>query len=141
MDHRVREIPDIDETIGGNLRRFRNLRGLTQAELGDILGVSYQQVYKYEIGENPIAAKALLACAVALAVPVEMFFAGLDGIGVDLDPQLLALLQRTAGALIAIPEPFRMQMVGIIQSLRSATAHLAPAETAPAPCPCAGESA
>jgi transcriptional regulator with XRE-family HTH domain len=140
MDQRVRAVPDIDETIGGNLRRFRNLRGLTQGELGDVIGVTFQQVYKYETGETPIGAAKLLACAIILGVPVEMFYAGLDGIGADLDPQLIALLQRTAAALGAIPEPFRMQMVAIIKLMRDATAHLVPEAIAPAPCPCAPEA-
>jgi transcriptional regulator with XRE-family HTH domain len=122
MDQRA--IPDTDETVGANLRRFRSLRGLTQGELGEQIGVTYQQVYKYEKGENPISAAKLLACACILEVPVEQFYAGLDDIGTDVDPHLLALIQRTAGELISIPEPVRSQMVEIIRSVRRAAAHL-----------------
>lgn len=123
-----REVPDVDETVGANLKRFRQHRGMTLAALGDILGVTYQQVYKYETGENPISAAKLFAGAIVLQVPIEEFYAGLDGIGADLDPRELGLIQRTAGELAALPEPFRTTMIGIIQTMRRTVVDIAAAE-------------
>jgi transcriptional regulator with XRE-family HTH domain len=45
---------DIDKTIGGNIRVRRLLRGWSQADVGERLGVSYQQVQKYECGANAL---------------------------------------------------------------------------------------
>lgn len=113
-----REVPDVDETVGTNLKRYRQQRGMTLAALGEIIGVTYQQVYKYETGENPISAAKLFACAIVLQVPIELFYEGLDGIGADFDPRELSLIQRTAGELAGLPEPFRTTMINLIQTLR-----------------------
>lgn len=130
MDQRARDIseregPDFDETIGANLRRYRHQRGLTGAELGSVVGTSGQQISKYENGEDRIAASRLLACAVALQVPIERFYAGLDGIDDEVEGQTLALIHRAAGELVAIPEPFRAHVIGIIQTLRRTVVELA----------------
>lgn len=120
-----REVPDVDETVGANLKRFRQQRGMTLAALGDIIGVTYQQVYKYETGENPISASKLFAGAKVLEVPIEEFYAGLDGIGADLDPRELGLIQRTAGELAALPEPFRTSVIDFIHTLRRTVVDIA----------------
>jgi transcriptional regulator with XRE-family HTH domain len=130
MDQRARaateqEAPGFVETIGANLRRYRNQRGLTGAELGSIVGTSGSQISKYENGEDRIAADRLLACARALQAPIECFYEGLDGIEPESERAELALIHRAAGELIALPEPFRSQVVDIIQSLRRTVLDLA----------------
>lgn len=64
----------IDAHIGECLRMQRHLKGLSQTDLAQQLGISYQQVQKYERGQNPIDASALLLFARCLDVPVSCFF-------------------------------------------------------------------
>jgi transcriptional regulator with XRE-family HTH domain len=122
MDQRSSQLsesqaPGFDETIGANLRRYRNQRGLSAAELGSLVGISGSQIHKYENGEDRIAASRLLACSKAMQVPIECFYEGLDGIEPEGERAELALINRTAGELAAMPEPFRGQVVAFIQSL------------------------
>jgi len=63
--------------IGGALRQLRLSRGLNQTELGKRLGVSLQQVQKYESGANRIAASTLYRAAEVLKVDVGALYAGL----------------------------------------------------------------
>ncbi|HEX2518491.1 MAG TPA: helix-turn-helix transcriptional regulator, partial [Castellaniella sp.] len=65
----------------GQLRSAREARifaGLTQAELGELVGVSYQQIYRYETSINRIPAGRLWQIAAVLAVPVERLFPHAD---------------------------------------------------------------
>lgn len=69
--------PDIDLHIGQRLRRRRRLKGLTQQELGDAIGIRFQQIQKYECGANRVLASRLYELAVVLNVGLDYFFAGL----------------------------------------------------------------
>jgi transcriptional regulator with XRE-family HTH domain len=61
--------PDpIDVEVGLNLRRVRRDRGLSQAEVGDALGITFQQVQKYERGANRVSASMLVKAARFLGV-------------------------------------------------------------------------
>ncbi len=67
--------PDrIDLIVGNNLRTMRKASGITQQDLGRAIGVSFQQVQKYEIAHNRISASRLWRAAQALGVPVNFFF-------------------------------------------------------------------
>lgn len=68
-----------DIAVGKNLRRIRSAKGYTQVDIAKVLGVSFQQVQKYETGFNRISASKLWDVAVFLQVPVQKFFAGIDG--------------------------------------------------------------
>jgi transcriptional regulator with XRE-family HTH domain len=62
--------PDqIDVEVGLNLRRMRLARGFSQTELGNALGVSFQQIQKYERGSNRLSASMLVKAARFLAIP------------------------------------------------------------------------
>ena len=52
---------------------------MTQQELGDKVGIKFQQIQKYETGTNRISASRMWDIAAALEVPVSFFFEGLDG--------------------------------------------------------------
>jgi transcriptional regulator with XRE-family HTH domain len=71
---------DADRTIGGRVAALRAAQGLSQTMLGQAIGVSFQQVGKYEKGRNRIGAGRLQAIADMLQVPVETFFAGPSGV-------------------------------------------------------------
>jgi transcriptional regulator with XRE-family HTH domain len=69
----------VDVHVGQAVRWRRKLRGLSQEALARRLGLTFQQVQKYETGANRISASALHAIARTLEVPVSAFFEGLPG--------------------------------------------------------------
>ncbi|HUZ74082.1 MAG TPA: helix-turn-helix transcriptional regulator [Stellaceae bacterium] len=72
--------PDpVDVHVGKRLRQARLLAGLSQEELGDGIGVSFQAVQKYEQGENRLSASRLFRAAKLLQQPVSFFFELLEG--------------------------------------------------------------
>ena len=76
MKQRSAGKPDIE--LGKRIRLRRVEQKISQAELGDKLGVSFQQVQKYEKGANRIGASRLQSIASALSVPIAFFFEGLS---------------------------------------------------------------
>lgn len=69
---------DIDKHVGARMRERRVMLGLTQQQMAELIGVTYQQAHKYEKGINRIAAGRLFTIAQALGVEVSYFFEGLD---------------------------------------------------------------
>ena len=61
----------VDAHVGSRVRLRRMLIGMSQQNLGELLGLTFQQVQKYEKGANRIAATRLVAVARALSVPLE----------------------------------------------------------------------
>jgi len=68
----------IDEIIGNNFRILRANARMTQAQLAEQLGITFQQVQKYERGTNRIAASTLYKASKILNVGLLSFFKGLD---------------------------------------------------------------
>lgn len=66
----------IDAAVGANLRRIRSLRGMSQEAIGEQLGVTFQQVQKYEKGTNRISASKLVMIAEALDCDLTALFEG-----------------------------------------------------------------
>ena len=60
--------------VGARLRQRRTLLGMNQTKLGDAIGVSFQQVQKYENGANRISASRLFGLSRMFDVPIEYFF-------------------------------------------------------------------
>ena len=69
-----RKTQNIDELVGRRLKLRRNIIGMSQEVLGHKIGVSFQQVQKYERGTNRISASRLFEISNVLAVPVDFFF-------------------------------------------------------------------
>ncbi len=69
----------VDVEIGRRVRETRLSCNLTQTELADAIGVSFQQIQKYEKGTNRISGSRLWMIGNVLKVPVAYFFEGLDG--------------------------------------------------------------
>ena len=67
-----------DEHVGQRLKSRRAAMGLTQTDVAERLGISFQQVQKYELGRNRISASKLHDIARFLNVNVGYFFDGLD---------------------------------------------------------------
>jgi transcriptional regulator with XRE-family HTH domain len=89
----------IDLLVGSRIRMFRKGRKLSQAQLGKKLGVTFQQVQKYENGKNRVGASRLQMISTALNVPVGQFFTDDAGTSrtsakpLTFDPQALRLAE------------------------------------------------
>jgi transcriptional regulator with XRE-family HTH domain len=83
----VNRANDTDRHVGARIRERRIMLGLSQQQMADLIGVTYQQAHKYERGINRISAGRLYEIAQVLGVPVSYFFEGLDG---DRCPDLTA---------------------------------------------------
>ncbi len=71
---RGKGISPIDAHVGARVRLRRTLFGMTQTDLGDELGLTFQQVQKYEKGTNRISSSRLYELSRVFDVPVEHFF-------------------------------------------------------------------
>ena len=69
----------IDVHVGARIRMRRQLINMSQERLGELLGITFQQVQKYEKGSNRISASRLYYASKTLGVPVQFFFDGLPG--------------------------------------------------------------
>lgn len=63
-----------DKEIGNVIKNYRKMRGITQSELGGALGITFQQIQKYEKGTNKISATSLKKVSEFLKVPINEFF-------------------------------------------------------------------
>src|SRR5436309_10080749 len=93
----------IDVHVGSRVRLRRNMLGLSQEKLGEAIGLTFQQVQKYERGANRIGASRLHDLSRVLDVPVSFFFD-------DMDPERASAIpagfaERAAGAFD--PDPLR----------------------------------
>ena len=68
----------VDTYVGQRIRDKRNERGMSQTEVANALGVTFQQVQKYERGTNRVSASRLFDLSRILSVPIQYFFAGLN---------------------------------------------------------------
>ena len=98
----------LDLSIGARLRARRRQMGLSQTELAGKLGVSFQQVQKYERGANRISASTLVTAASALSSSVA-WLVGEEGIGREDDDELFRALAEPGAiemlrAFNAIPD-------------------------------------
>ncbi len=76
--HTGRRVPPEARIVGENLRSLREQAGLTQKQIARILGVTFQQIQKYERGENRLPVEKLHALKNHFGVPYHIFFRGLD---------------------------------------------------------------
>ena len=81
---------DIDRHVGARVRERRIMLGLTQQQLAEMIGVTYQQAHKYERGINRVSAGRLFEIARVLNAPITYFY---DGLGQE-TPRPVAPHQR-----------------------------------------------
>lgn len=84
----------LDVHLGSKLREIRDFRRMSQAALGRELKLSYQQIAKYESGENRISAATLYRMAKLLGIKPEWFFEGLDETAAGENPPVLDAAAR-----------------------------------------------
>jgi transcriptional regulator with XRE-family HTH domain len=67
---------DVDRLVGGRMRWRRREMGFSQERLGELLGLTFQQIQKYERGVNRISAGRLFEMAHVMNVPISYFYEG-----------------------------------------------------------------
>ncbi len=102
MKQRSAGKPDIE--LGKRIRLRRVEMKISQAELGDKLGVSFQQVQKYEKGVNRVGAARLQQIATALDVPVTFFYDGDNK-------------AREVESLLFLDQTVQRQLVSLMESI------------------------
>ncbi len=75
-----REPNYVDVHVGSRIRMRRQIISMSQEKLGELLGITFQQVQKYEKGSNRISASRLFYTAKILGVSVQTFFEDLPGV-------------------------------------------------------------
>ena len=93
--------PDaVDKQIGIRLKALRKSRRYSQADVGKALGVSFQQIQKYENGSNKLRPSQLIAASEFYAVPIDYFFRDLVG-APDLE-RVRRISERSSNDLILL---------------------------------------
>lgn len=117
----------LELAIGARMRTRRRQLGLSQSDLADKLGVSFQQVQKYERGANRVAASTLVAAAVALGTTVA-WLVGEESSGRDDDEDVFRALARP-GALEILQafnaisdQPARMALLALVREMAASHA-------------------
>lgn len=114
-----------DIHVGLRIRMRRREAGMTQEGLAELLGITFQQVQKYERGANRVSASRLQAIANALGEPIAYFFEGLPGQPVAqsaaLSEDFLALPDAQAFVDLLPKMPFRVRqrLLDLARSLHS----------------------
>jgi len=114
----------IDVTVGRNVRIWRMTKGLSQAQLAERLGITFQQLQKYECGANRMSTGRLVATATILVVPISTLFEGTNA--AEPSRSLLALVSdsrsfRLAHAFAAITDNrCRVSLVNMVEKIADA---------------------
>lgn len=119
----------VDVHVGKRIRHRRWMVGMTQQQLGEVVGIKFQQIQKYETGMNRVSASRLWDIATALDVSISFFFEGIEDetVAVDemIEPQQRGDLLADKEALelvrsyYAIPEQQRRRLFDLARVLSS----------------------
>jgi len=96
-----RRSDDVDTIVGKNILLLRKHRGMSQTELAKKVGVSFQQVQKYENGSNRVGGGRLYRISAVLKVPVGSLFEGVVKSAED-------KLESSPTAMLAVPHALRL---------------------------------
>lgn len=117
----------VDTHVGTLIRARRKALGMSQSELADALGLTFQQVQKYERGTNRVSSSKLYDIALKLETPLSAFFEGLDqveGTSDVLSGVVDFLGERGSHDLIAafkaMPPTMRRHLVALAKSMADA---------------------
>jgi transcriptional regulator with XRE-family HTH domain len=107
----------VDVHIGARLRLRRRALGQSQSELARQLSVTYQQVCKYEAGENRISAAKLFLASDVLSCPISFFFEGLSRNGYSPSPSEREAGERTLSHVLS--RPYALRLAGDFSKIRN----------------------
>ncbi|HYA04349.1 MAG TPA: helix-turn-helix transcriptional regulator [Xanthobacteraceae bacterium] len=93
-----KRIDRVDVRVGSRIRAYRRSLGMSQTALGNKVGVTFQQIQKYENGINRIGSGRLSNIAAALGVDVAALFAGASGKNRTAQHALAAILRQPYAA-------------------------------------------
>ena len=120
----------VDVHVGKRVRHRRWMVGMTQQQLGESVGIKFQQIQKYETGMNRVSASRLWDIAASLSVPVSFFFEGLnedqqqEQVAVQADVPMDLLKDKEALELVrsyySIPETQRRRLFELARVLSDA---------------------
>jgi len=105
---------DIDRYVGARIRERRIMLGLTQQQMAELIGVTYQQAHKYEKGLNRVAAGRLYSIAQALGVEVSYFYEGVQTGGSLVPSPSQRMLLDLARNFLNIPDPSHREAVAAL---------------------------
>ena len=114
------EIDPVDVHVGHRLREMRTSHGMSMEALGKRVGVSYQQIQKYETGFNRISASMLWRIAGVLEIDVAYFFEGLDDTPCQLTPDAATI--RTMAVLGRMDPLVRQEIRRLVVALAASGA-------------------
>lgn len=126
-----------DARLGARLRQARKLRGLSLPDVADEIGLSYQQLQKYEAGRNSLSVARLVLMANLLEVDPQSFLAGegMDLTGSAEAEGTSALMTgerlRLRRAYFALPEPVRLAVLRLIEAEAERIGTAGPARQGP----------
>lgn len=117
---------EINKHIGDRMRTRRKLLGKTQENLAEALGLTFQQIQKYEKGTNSVSAPRLLQLAQALDVPVSFFFDGLGEGGAAHPEDAVSITDiRTARDIAGMDPTVRDAFRSLARTLKPARQNVA----------------
>jgi transcriptional regulator with XRE-family HTH domain len=107
----AKRVEPVDRLVGQNIRIFRTAKGISQTVLGNSVGVTFQQIQKYENGANRVGSSRLAKIAGVLGVPISRFF----------DNSAAASDGPVAGPVVTdlLTSPYAVQMLKAFASLPS----------------------
>ena len=111
---------DADRHIGTRVRARRVMLGLTQQQVAELVGITYQQAHKYETGLNRISVGRLHALARALGVEPGYFFEGLGAGGPPRPTPQQRRLLELARSFAALPRRQQEALVELARALAGA---------------------
>ena len=95
-----KRVTEADKQIGQRIAAFRKMKGMSQGYLGEAVGVTFQQIQKYENGTNRASAGRLQQIAGALGVPLSAFFDAVSGEDGPVPSEVLAKLREPGAAAL-----------------------------------------
>src|SRR5690349_8164079 len=110
-----------DVAVGARIRLARKMRGRSQQALAGAIGVSFQQVQKYESGANRVSASMLARIAAELKVPVAGLFGAVEA-APQVDDDLAAILGEPGALKLLrgysrLPRNCRAPLVSLVEAL------------------------
>ena len=117
----------VDHVIGGRIKSFRIASELSQEKLATAIGVTFQQLQKYERGSNKISCNKLLKIAKELSIPISKFFEDIDvNVPFKLEPTYVGIVSDNIPTLIkeSLSEPIKNKFPNVITVTQKKTLEL-----------------